>query len=231
MASASKDWRALVHAAAHDLRAPVANLQLAIHLAQKANDPEKAASYLESMVGMLDRLEGSIAGLVEVFDLQQLDSSTYENIAVPQSWQLMVSRYRKWLDSASAQITTQFEGCETIYMHPRAWEWILENLLKNALDYRRPERALEISVQVRCSAQKMVVDFMDNGQGIDLESVGKNLFKPFRRLSENSRGRGIGLYVMQQIVQAHHGDIQVKSREQEGTAIHIEFMLPTQSNP
>ena len=100
---------------------------------------------------------------------------------------------------------------------------VFDNLFDNAIRYA-PDSKITISLKV--DTNKQIVTFADRGSGIPSEHL-PFLFERFYRVPghPNKRGTGLGLFICKQIVQAHHGQISVKTAPGKGTAFLIE--LPT----
>ena len=100
---------------------------------------------------------------------------------------------------------------------------VFDNLFDNAIRYA-PDSKITISLKV--DTNKQIVTFADSGSGIPSEHL-PFLFERFYRVPghPNKRGTGLGLFICKQIVQAHHGQISVKTAPGKGTAFLIE--LPT----
>ncbi len=98
---------------------------------------------------------------------------------------------------------------------------VFDNLFDNAIKYA-PGSKIIISLQVKENWQ--VVTFTDLGPGIPPEHI-PFLFERFYRVPGqfSKSGTGLGLFICKQIVQAHHGQISVKTAPGKGTAFRIEF--------
>lgn len=112
------------------------------------------------------------------------------------------------------------------YFDPDKVDKILYNLLSNASKYNRPGGVVrvELSREMEGTAQLVI---RDNGFGISLEAQ-KELFKRFyegdyRRFK--TIGTGIGLSLVRDLVQLHHGTITVESEEGQGTAFIVNFPI------
>ncbi|WP_134699227.1 sensor histidine kinase [Ammoniphilus sp. YIM 78166] len=109
-------------------------------------------------------------------------------------------------------------------------EQVLINLLLNARDaLQDKENALiQIITDVLFMEGKSYITLTvhDNGSGIKEEDMGK-IFHPFFTTKENLKGTGLGLSVSLGIIESHHGQIKVESKEQEYTQFTI--MLPISS--
>ena len=102
---------------------------------------------------------------------------------------------------------------------PARLDEIVHNLLSNAVKYSPAGRT--VAVQVAVEADEVVLDVADHGIGISAEA---RLFEPFYRagnVSPQSSGFGIGLYVVQEIVQRHGGRIEVESSEGAGSRFRV----------
>jgi signal transduction histidine kinase len=98
---------------------------------------------------------------------------------------------------------------------------VFDNLFDNAIKYA-PGCQLTIALQVERDRQ--VVTFSDSGPGIPLEHL-PFLFERFYRVPAHSgkHGAGLGLFICRQIIQAHHGQISVRTTPGKGTAFRIEL--------
>jgi signal transduction histidine kinase len=106
-------------------------------------------------------------------------------------------------------------------------EYVFQNLISNAIKYRRADVAPEIHVSAREDADSWFFSVADNGVGIRPQSQ-KDIFSIFHRLHGNDiPGNGIGLALSQKIIQAHEGAIWVES--EPGTGSKFFFTLPKAS--
>lgn len=107
-----------------------------------------------------------------------------------------------------------------IQADPTRLAQVFENLLSNARKYA-PGSSILISLEIIDDMAKISVK--DNGPGISEEHL-KNIFQRFYRVPGDStsiRGTGLGLYIVRQIIHAHHGEINVESKVGEGTTFNI----------
>ncbi|MBF0297840.1 MAG: HAMP domain-containing histidine kinase [Oligoflexia bacterium] len=110
------------------------------------------------------------------------------------------------------------------------FEMLLMNLIGNAYKYNQQK---EISVKIKISRDKyyLYLSFIDNGIGIgkkDIKHIFKKFYQPVGTINNSGvvKGSGLGLYISQQIVKMHKGDIEVKSAgEQMGSEFIISLPL------
>jgi two-component system sensor histidine kinase/response regulator len=105
---------------------------------------------------------------------------------------------------------------------------VFQNLIVNAIKYRRPEKPLEIEIGgTEENPGEVWISVRDNGQGID-PAYHEVIFLPFKRLhGREISGTGIGLAICRRIIEAHGGKIEIQSTQGEGTVFR--FSLPAQA--
>ena len=99
---------------------------------------------------------------------------------------------------------------------------MFQNLVSNALRFRRGDRAL-IEVSALRDAREFVVSVRDDGIGVPPEHA-RRIFGMFARLDTRAEGIGLGLAVCRRIVEAHGGRIWVEPAEGGGSLFR--FTLP-----
>ncbi|MES1244099.1 MAG: HAMP domain-containing sensor histidine kinase [Acidobacteriota bacterium] len=107
----------------------------------------------------------------------------------------------------------------------------LSNLLDNAVKYSHQAQDKEIRVGLRPEGDSVVISVQDRGVGIPRDEQ-KKIFDRFHRVStglvHDVKGSGLGLSIVQHIVEAHHGRVTVESRVGEGStfSIHLPIEAP-----
>ncbi|MFO7534696.1 MAG: ATP-binding protein [Kiritimatiellia bacterium] len=96
------------------------------------------------------------------------------------------------------------------------------NVIKNALEALTSGG--EIAITVSANEQDVEVAFQDNGAGVDPEAMGR-LFEPY--FTTKSTGNGLGLMIVQRIVQEHGGRVEITSEPGKGTAVILFLPLHT----
>ena len=105
---------------------------------------------------------------------------------------------------------------------------VLFNLMSNAIQYRNPQiQNPYIRIDSKCFDDRLWLQIEDNGIGIDQLYQAK-VFDMFYRASENSKGSGLGLYIVKEAVEKLSGTIVLHSVLGEGTQFTLE--LPIQRN-
>jgi signal transduction histidine kinase len=118
----------------------------------------------------------------------------------------------------SVRITVHKDGATDGWFDSRKLERVFQNLLINACEAVSPERG-HIQVDIHANKSAIEVRVADNGHGIP-ELVRERLFEPFVSQGKEN-GTGLGLTVVQKIVQDHGGDVKVERTSSEGTVFLI----------
>ena len=207
-----------VFMAAHDLRAPVANLISLVQLLEDANPKD---TRIVSRIGTsVERLESTLSGLIKILNIQQYGQDEAAMLSVEEVYRTITNRLDRQIEEAGAQLVTDFSSGSFYYIAPYL-ESIIYNLLSNALKYRCEDRPLRVEVRTRTQEDFLVLTVADNGKGIDLERYQEKLFKPFERLTRQADGQGIGMHLVKTMVEKNGGYIHVESEPDQGTVFHI----------
>lgn len=210
-----------VYAAAHDLRAPVANL-LSLVDRIKIREPlptESLFPYLEQSVHSLDH---TLNGLIEIIDTQKLSDEKAHRLDVKACFDSIFSDYPQL---APEQVSLQLasEARSFCYL-PGYFRSILQNLIDNAVKYQAPERPLQLRIAVRRTApDTLSLRVQDNGQGLPARLARDKLFKAFQRFHHQQEGKGIGLYLVKTLAEKNGGWVDLLETQEPGTCFILEL--------
>ena len=134
----------------------------------------------------------------------------------------LVTKAIDYLESripVNSKLTAEFAN-KSIYIpiSPTLFQWVIENLVKNAVDAVKGKG--EIKVSISDDTTKVIITVTDNGSGIDRALI-KNIFKP--GVTSKKRGWGLGLSLAKRIIEDYHkGSIFVMNSEKDvGTTIAV----------
>jgi signal transduction histidine kinase len=114
----------------------------------------------------------------------------------------------------NGKIITQLNVEELYYPEVYLYS-ILTNLITNSIKYSA-EQPLKIIIHSFRENDRVYLEFMDNGIGIDLEKHRDKLFKPFQRFTEKSEGKGIGLSIISHLIAKNGGNLSIESEPGQG---------------
>jgi signal transduction histidine kinase len=103
-----------------------------------------------------------------------------------------------------------------------AMEQVVHNLMNNACKYSGESRTIEVRLYPKGS--KIVISVRDHGIGIrkeDQDKIFSRFYRAGEELSQTVKGSGIGLTIVKQIVEAHHGEVTVESSPGKGSIFNV----------
>ena len=212
-AEQNKVWVGLSKETAHQLGTPISSLMAWLAILKETYPNDK----------LLPELDKDVQRLQLVADRFSKIGSIPE--PVPASMNEVLDHVVDYMDrrtSKKIQMIADLPDEDIIIkMNASLFEWVIENLCKNAVDAMGGECG-QIVLHLEQLDNKVVVEISDTGKGIKKKNI-KNVFRP--GFTTKQRGWGLGLSLAKRIVEDyHHGKIFVKSSELgKGTTFRIEL--------
>ncbi|WBA43292.1 sensor histidine kinase [Hymenobacter canadensis] len=225
LARSNQDLDNFVYAASHDLKQPVNNLQglfEELRCTMLVQEPD-TATIMRLFEESLQSLSTTINDLAAVVQEQRPASQPpSEPIDLAELATDVMQALRPQILATHAHINTNFSGLSQLQYVRVNLRTILLNLLGNALKYRHPGRRPHIQLRAYAAAGQPVLEVQDNGLGINIERHGTELFQLFRRFHPQAGdGTGVGLFLVNRLVQGPGGHIEVESKEDHGTTFRL----------
>lgn len=213
----SNIWVGMARETAHQLGTPLTSMMGWIELIkhQAASDTKilETVSEFEHDARRLTKVAERFSKIGSRPDLKE------ENVTE------LLNRVMKYFEKRIPQtgkkvdITIRADEPVTASINAELFEWVIENLIKNALDAMEDEKG-SINFTLQKEGRSTIIDVRDTGKGID-PSYHKDIFRP--GFSTKKRGWGLGLSLSQRIIEIYHkGKLTVlKSAVGEGTTFRI----------
>lgn len=204
-------WAGMAKETAHQLGTPLSSLQGWMEILKETPNAEKLATEMKKDVDRLQLVSerfgkiGSIPQLEEKNILQQVES-------------MVAYIKRRATDKVMFSINSNGETFIPAQINGPLFDWVIENLLKNALDAMEAKGS--ISIDIKKEATQILIDVTDTGKGIASQNISK-VFKP--GFTTKKRGWGLGLSLSKRIIEQYHkGLLFVKNSElNKGTTFRI----------
>jgi two-component system sensor histidine kinase HydH len=204
---------------AHEIRNPLSSIRgFAQFFAHRLRGQEKEQEYASIMVREVDRLNRVITELLDFARPKEIRRE-------PQSLEDILEHTLRLLETELARKSVKLKKDyeENLPAIPADRDRLAQaflNLLLNSLEAIEQEGTIGIHVgkETRNGRPNLTVSITDTGRGIPGEDLEK-IFEPF--FSTKRKGTGLGLAIVHQIVEAHKGEIRVRSREGQGTTFSI----------
>lgn len=218
-----------VHGAAHDLRAPLAQMKGMVTLLPKIKAKEQSEKVLEQFKQGVTHMDNTLSGLIELIEFQKNTAEMISSINLVEAYKRNYEQLASEIQEAEASVSTDFQYTGTINHIPAYIRSVFYNLMTNAIKYRKVGEALEIGVTIKKEDEFCVIEISDNGTGMDLNRYGHLLFKPFKRLTVDRSGMGIGLSIINSAIKKTGGRIEVTSQLGKGTTFTV-YLLDMEGN-
>ena len=205
------------HDLRHSLAAIVANAEFLCEARLSAEQREELYQEVRSAVNQMTDL---IDSLLEFSRTRESLRPSYGNVR--SSVDRVVQAIRLRPEFHKARIEIQQGGSTTGWFDPKKLERALYNLVINACESLVANEGL-IVIDVQATASGVEIRVADNGRGIP-ESIRGQLFEPFVSCGKEN-GTGLGLTVVQKIVQDHGGDVSVEKTSAQGSVFKLTLPL------
>ena len=218
----NKELDRFVYSVSHDLRAPLSSMLGVVGLCEMGPmDPfmEKNVSLLKNSIKKLD---GFIIDILDYSRNSRLEVNTQEvHFADLLTDVCNNLKFMCTDDQRNVEVRTKIENGVSFYSDRSRLSIILNNLISNSIRYQNPQEAdpfVEIAVAISPSSADIRIS--DNGIGIERANHEK-IFNMFYRVSTQSVGSGLGLYIVKETVEKLNGVINLESEPGKGTVFNI----------
>jgi len=215
----------LIQGVSHELRTPAARIRFGLEMLQTAGSEEERTRRIDAIDEDLDELDllvGDLFGYIKSGD-RALRLKRREVVVSEEMRDLLKRQGELWPE---IDCVLRADDDLTVSADRQLLRRALRNLLDNALRHARSQVALDL----RREADAVVVAVSDDGPGVPEEDR-ERIFEPFSRVdasrSRESGGAGLGLAIVQRILEAHGGDVQVETAE--GGGARFETRWPSEA--
>ena len=204
-------WAGMAKETAHQLGTPISSLQGWVEMLKDAKADEMIVSEMEKDVSRLKLVSDRFGKIGSTPQLEENDVVLQVNKMIDYIKKRAPDKILFRLDAPEGKLLIA-------RISPPLFDWVIENLLKNALDAMEGKGS--ITVTMRETPTEILIDVTDTGKGISKQNIGQ-VFKP--GFTTKKRGWGLGLSLSKRIIEQYHkGQLFVKSSEPgKGTTFRI----------
>jgi len=200
----------------HDLRTPIARMLLEVEMAKLPEDSRKGMqsdlAQMEAIIGQfLDYARPAEAGSYSRFDLSGLLRKMSEEAA----------------RNPELNISTAIDSSLRVRGNPTEIGRVISNLIENARRYGKTPGGDVTSLDISAvrDGRQVRIEIADSGPGLPEAQI-PHLLRPFTRMDSartHANGAGLGLAIVDRVVQRHQGRLEIKNRETGGLAVRVWF--------
>ena len=210
-AEQNRVWVGLSKETAHQLGTPISSLLAWVDILKEKHSDDKLLPEMSKDVNRLRIIAERFSKIGSIPDLNIVSlNETIENAV----------QYMRNRSSNKVEINFKYDDENPLFirLNVALFEWVIENLCKNAIDAM--DGIGKIDINLTQNEKDVIIDVSDNGKGIERKKF-KTIFSP--GYTTKSRGWGLGLSLVKRIIEEYHkGKIYVKSSEiNNGTTFRI----------
>lgn len=214
----------LLRDVSHELRSPLARIQVAASLWGQKFSGAEYQSRIEDEVARLDNLIGDLLSLSRLKSGITLSRSTVNFNALVNN---IVDDANFEFAGSAKQVVADLDDTQAISCDPALLSSALENIIRNALRHS-PDQGV-VSITGNCVGKMLRIVISDQGPGVSEEQL-ENIFEPFYRIDDarttGNDHHGIGLALARAVVALHGGTISASNGVRGGLDVAIELPLP-----
>jgi PAS domain S-box-containing protein len=211
----------------HNLRTPVASiLGLGSILSFDDNTEEEKKKIVDNIVLSTMKIDEVLKDLTNIITIRQPLLSKRTIVNIMEIIQGILEMLKEEIKKSNAILDLDLdENYSTLFTIKGYIESVLFNLISNAIKYSSNNRRPLIKIKSIQSNDQVILSVEDNGIGIDLEKNGANMFGLYKRFNSDSEGRGLGLFMSKNQIEAIGGTINISSQLDVGTVFTIKIPL------
>lgn len=225
----NEEMQQFVYTVSHDLKSPLVTLEGFVGFLREEledNNPEEAQKCLERIERSTERMGQLITDLLQLSRVGLIRNDP-EPVDLNDLARELTDDLGSQIEKSGFSLTVQPE-LPTIFADRVRIAQVLVNLITNALKYGAAADSPEIIIGSEEENGETTIFVQDNGQGIAPEHQ-ERVFRPFERLQTDQEGTGIGLAIVNRIVQVNGGRVTIQSSPGEGARFCLVFPKEAQS--
>ncbi len=198
----------------HDLRTPIARMLLEVEMAGLSDDARKG------MQSDLAQMEAIIAQFLDY--ARPAEPASFTELDLSETLKKIAAESSRHTD---LRISLHIAEALRVRCNPTELQRVVSNLIENARRYGKTgeSKLTEIDLTARQEGGQAMFEVADRGPGLPENQI-DNVLRPFTRLDtarSQANGAGLGLTIVDRVVQRHRGRLEIKNREGGGLAVRV----------
>jgi two-component system, OmpR family, sensor histidine kinase CpxA len=219
--------RQLMYDVSHELRSPLARMNVALDLLRRRVGEHSALSHMETDLQRLNELITRLLTVAKLDAANVLQNHRRVNLTELVSSIAVDAEFEA--QKKGNRVVVRPEVDRVVLGDPNLLRSAIENVLRNAMRYTKPGTTVEVVIRASqtINSNEAIIAVRDHGNGVPEDEL-KNIFKPFYRVTDaptsEPTGAGLGLAIAERIVKLHEGRIRAINEPDGG--LRVEMVLP-----
>ena len=213
----------------HELKSPLSSIKLYLQtMLSKPVPPEKQKQFFNHSLYDVERLERLVENVLEAARLER--GEFHFDMKPVQLFEVLnpcIQKIRSYAEDEEIDLTVKMDEKVEILGDRHGMLSVFNNLIENAVKYSiTPKR---ISIRLYRDQRDAFFEIEDNGPGIaktDIAYIFDRFYRAGNEMTRNTKGTGIGLYLVKKITEAHRGEISVRSAATSETGALFQIRIP-----
>ncbi len=219
----NKELEQFTYVATHDLKSPLANIQGYLDLLEiDLIDPNP--EILDSLKWLKYSVSEARQVIHELTNALKARNSKEELLKVINLEELVesiLSGMRSRILKSNVIFICDFTEINEFHYYPVALRSILQNIISNAIQYSSETDFPEVKITTFQQNDEVKITIVDNGVGIDLDTNESKVFGLFKRVNNDDNGSGIGMYIVNKLLENYGGKLELKSELGKGSEFTV----------
>jgi len=211
------------HIVSHNLRSHATNLLMLTNFIKDEKDPNEKAHLEVMLQNASESLNETVHHLNDVVHISTNAEENLHNVNLFNSIKRVEKNISAILEENNVKCVINIPKNLKIKAVPAYLDSILLNLFTNSVKYKSEKRDLVIELNLKIKNDDVILYFLDNGQGIDLERHQNKIFGMYKTFHQHKDAKGIGLFITKNQIEAMNGSISVESTVDKETLFILTF--------
>ena len=210
-------WQEMAKQVAHEIKNPLTPMRLNVQYLEKTlkcENPKKLKEFTESMISQIDTLSSIAEAFSRFASMPDFHFETFPAKVIIQRTTALYPGYEIEFVCDNPEVN--------IYGDKDQLVRVMNNLINNAIQAIPEERDPEIHVRLEQKKEEVIISVSDNGCGIS-EEQGEKIFEP--RFTTKTKGMGLGLAMVKNIIDGFGGRVWYNSNVGVGTTFYISLPM------
>ncbi len=218
----NEELDSFVYSTSHELRSPLTSILGVLNLLETDIDHDDRSEYISMIRESVSRLDKIIHDIIDYSRNSRIDV-VYERIDFVSMVPKVIQNHKYIDDFDKIRFSVKIDDSKAFFSDRKRVQIILNSFISNSLrfhNFDQDDPFIEITITTSPISASISVE--DNGTGIHEKHMPR-IFEMFYRGNAKSKGSGIGLYIVKEIIDKLDGQIQVKTEPEKGTKFTVEI--------